>query len=286
VTETELQEIGLGHLIGTTLLRAYMHGYFMDMRLYRKAKSAAQPFQFDDFKNRKIREKLQEERANRVKFNTLPKVNKELALKLINSPLPSGKKKTGNILEDERFKDMFANPDFELDKSAEEYRLLNPVVSKLDKKKAKKLEALFTPVQEDEELEGVPSSEEESSSDDDRQLLREEKKQRKMKAKERDSNAEIKPKFYEIRQGEEFKHSDLSGQKVKVSKMSLGDRVRKEVDSSSVKSRGPLGSREMTFSLKTRKRDDRQQAREHHEERRKIRRSAGGLKSKKNAWKK
>jgi ribosome biogenesis protein ENP2 len=69
VTERELHEIGLGHLIGTKLLRAYMHGYFMDMRLYRKAKSAVQPFEFDDFKKRKIREKLQEERANRVKLN-------------------------------------------------------------------------------------------------------------------------------------------------------------------------------------------------------------------------
>lgn len=69
VTEKELNEIGLSHLVGTNLLKGYMHGYFMDMRLYRKAKALVQPFQFDDFKKKKIREKLQEERASRLKLN-------------------------------------------------------------------------------------------------------------------------------------------------------------------------------------------------------------------------
>jgi len=79
-------------------------------------------------------------------LQTLPKVNRELAMKLISLPVNT-KKKTGNLLEDDRFKDMFANPDFEVDKTVEEYRLLNPVVSKLEKKKAQKLEALFAPVE-------------------------------------------------------------------------------------------------------------------------------------------
>lgn len=32
---------------------------------------------------------------------------------------------------------MFENPDFEVNRDAEEYRLLNPVLSRLDKTKAK-----------------------------------------------------------------------------------------------------------------------------------------------------
>lgn len=28
--------IGLSHLVGSSLLRAYMHGFFMDIRLYHK----------------------------------------------------------------------------------------------------------------------------------------------------------------------------------------------------------------------------------------------------------
>merc|ERR1739848_502424 len=34
VTSNDLVDLGLDHLIGTSLLRAYMHGFFMDARLY------------------------------------------------------------------------------------------------------------------------------------------------------------------------------------------------------------------------------------------------------------
>ena len=30
--------VGLSHLIGTNILRAYMHGYFMDIQLYHKVR--------------------------------------------------------------------------------------------------------------------------------------------------------------------------------------------------------------------------------------------------------
>ena len=30
--------VGLSHLVGTNMLRAYMHGYFMDIRLYHKVR--------------------------------------------------------------------------------------------------------------------------------------------------------------------------------------------------------------------------------------------------------
>lgn len=36
LTCTELEELGLSHLIGSKLLRAYMHGYFIDAKLYHK----------------------------------------------------------------------------------------------------------------------------------------------------------------------------------------------------------------------------------------------------------
>ena len=36
VTRRELEDLGLSHLIGSNLLRAYMHGFFLDMRLYHK----------------------------------------------------------------------------------------------------------------------------------------------------------------------------------------------------------------------------------------------------------
>ena len=84
VTKPELDSLGLSNLIGTNVLRAYMHGYFMDIRLYKKAKLITEPFNFEEFKQRKIKEKIENERENRVKITRkLPTVNTELAKRLI-----------------------------------------------------------------------------------------------------------------------------------------------------------------------------------------------------------
>ncbi len=84
MTKQELETIGLSNLIGTNVLRAYMHGYFMDIRLYKKAKLLHDPFNFDEFKQRKIKEKIEKERENRVRVDRkLPIVNTELAKRLI-----------------------------------------------------------------------------------------------------------------------------------------------------------------------------------------------------------
>ena len=85
VTSKELDDLGLGHLRGSNLLRAYMHGFFLDMRLYHKAKSIVEPFAYEEYKRNKIKEKMEEERASRIKLSKMPKVNKQLAEKLIES---------------------------------------------------------------------------------------------------------------------------------------------------------------------------------------------------------
>lgn len=38
VTREEVESLGIENLIGTSMLRAYMHGFFMDAKLYREAK--------------------------------------------------------------------------------------------------------------------------------------------------------------------------------------------------------------------------------------------------------
>lgn len=39
LTKEDLAKLNLTSLIGTNLLRAYMHGYFIDYRLYKKVKT-------------------------------------------------------------------------------------------------------------------------------------------------------------------------------------------------------------------------------------------------------
>ena len=57
-----------------------------------------------------------------------------------------------NLLKDGRFSALFANPDFEVDTESPEYRLLNPVVSKLDKVKKKKQEKIQQQFEEVDEV--------------------------------------------------------------------------------------------------------------------------------------
>ena len=47
---------------------------------------------------------------------------------------------SSSLLKDSRFKDLFENPDFEINKTADEYRLLNPAVSRLDQDRKKRLD--------------------------------------------------------------------------------------------------------------------------------------------------
>jgi ribosome biogenesis protein ENP2 len=114
-----------------------MHGYFMDIRLYRKAKLVNEPFNFDEFKRTKIKESIEKERENRVKITRqLPKVNTELAKRLIEDGADvTAKKKTkeasAGLLQDTRFNQLFTNPNFQIDPNSDEFKLLNPVVQKV-----------------------------------------------------------------------------------------------------------------------------------------------------------
>ncbi|KAJ8963823.1 hypothetical protein NQ314_005365, partial [Rhamnusium bicolor] len=286
ITKQELENLGLEHLIGTKLLRAYMHGYFMDIRLYKKAKSVADPFDFEEYRKKKIRETIEKDRTNRVQIKTLPKVNKDLALKLMDNQINNKKKKEGSasLLNDNRFKDLFENPDFEI------------VLRKKELRK-KLITQEFEPVEE--ELEGKNSSEEssdesetEESSDDEHNWTQEVKKQHRIIQREHrqrewreNLEAEMKkemenknqPKLFELRQGEEFK--GIHNFKRTQNKATLGERL--ETEDTSVRLLGSVGKREMTFS--TRKKRDRmleERNKKHREERKKLIRSTHGINSK------
>ncbi|KRZ50031.1 Nucleolar protein 10 [Trichinella nativa] len=194
VTANELAELGLSSLIGTNLLRAYMHGYFIDNRLYNKSKQLLNPFAYDEYRKAKIREKIDEERGNRVKVVKLPSVNRELAERLMmeasmsekpNYPKRSKKKHIPeqNLMQDSRFKDLFERSDFQIDPESDEFKMLNPALVKLQQAKLDKLRKWKQENMDDEEekqmsREASESSENnssveessESSSEDDEQF--------------------------------------------------------------------------------------------------------------------
>uniref|UniRef100_A0A8C2XIX5 Nucleolar protein 10 n=1 Tax=Cyclopterus lumpus TaxID=8103 RepID=A0A8C2XIX5_CYCLU len=320
VTRKDLENLGLSHLVGSSLLRAYMHGYFMDIRLYHKVKSMANPFAYDEYRKDKIRQKIEESRTQRVPVKKLPKVNKELALKLMEqgdeeAELASRKKKgkqvLPSVLGDERFKVMFENPDYQVDEQSEEFRLLNPIVSKVGQKRQKKLRLMAQQADDEEEPEGRASSEEESSDDDkswveevreQRRLIWEEgRDRRRQKRKEGDRNTVLleteqsgeasnmaegtrtsRPQYYQIKAGEEFRSFNDMARKQRLQKASLEDRLKLEEHSgTSNVADTAVGSKQLTFTLRKSEQQTKQQQAEweHHEERRKLRRSAGHLSS-------
>lgn len=117
VTVRELEELGLVHLIGTNLLRAYMHGFFVDVKLHQKAKAACDPFAFDRYKQQRVAAEMEEQRADRIRPDSLPKVNRSLAERLADAA-------DQDTFKDDRFKALFENPDFEIDSN-----LIEPTIS-------------------------------------------------------------------------------------------------------------------------------------------------------------
>uniref|UniRef100_A0A8Q3SHT1 Nucleolar protein 10 n=1 Tax=Homo sapiens TaxID=9606 RepID=A0A8Q3SHT1_HUMAN len=304
VTKKDLENLGLTHLIGSPFLRAYMHGFFMDIRLYHKVKLMVNPFAYEEYRKDKIRQKIEETRAQRVQLKKLPKVNKELALKLIEEEEEKQKstwkkkvKSLPNILTDDRFKVMFENPDFQVDEESEEFRLLNPLVSKISEKRKKKLRLLeqqeLREKEEEEEPEGKPSDAESSESSDDekawveevrkqRRLLQQEEKVKRQERLKEDQQTVLKPQFYEIKAGEEFRSFKDSATKQKLMNKTLEDRLKIEAKNGTLSvSDTTVGSKQLTFTLKRSEQQKKQQEAEklHRQERKRLRRSAGHLKS-------
>ncbi|KAJ1962909.1 Small ribosomal subunit biogenesis, partial [Dipsacomyces acuminosporus] len=178
VVRRELESLGLAHLIGSPVLKPYMHGFFVDLRLYERAKAIANPFAYEEYRLRRVQEKLAEARESRIRATTkLPKVNRALAQRLLQLQKADKAKRQGAeasnggeaydsssaeedggdqkraggrqrkkakvaaatataVLQDSRFKDIFANPEFEVDEEDEEFKQLHPSLPK--KAKARK----------------------------------------------------------------------------------------------------------------------------------------------------
>ena len=50
VTSADLDKLNAAHLIGTPVLKSYMHGYFMELKAYQKLVVATDPFAYQKYK--------------------------------------------------------------------------------------------------------------------------------------------------------------------------------------------------------------------------------------------
>lgn len=127
--------LGLTHLIGTSALKPYMHGYFLSLKLYSTARLMANPNSYDEHREKLINARLEAKAESRIRARKeQPKVNKALAERLRRAEQSGAKKgrkdaatepETG-VLADPRFKELFENPEYEVDEQSREFALLNP----------------------------------------------------------------------------------------------------------------------------------------------------------------
>jgi len=147
LTRPEVESLGITNLIGTPLLRGYMHGFFVDNSFYAKVRAVAKPFEYEEYRKKKIREKMEEKRASRIapkngegsrkkkdRKDTAAadaRVNQTLAKRL------EGKAKAGSggsksskaakkLMEDDRFGSLFTKEEFAIDERDINFKLRNP----------------------------------------------------------------------------------------------------------------------------------------------------------------
>uniref|UniRef100_A0A7S1B7Y8 NUC153 domain-containing protein n=1 Tax=Corethron hystrix TaxID=216773 RepID=A0A7S1B7Y8_9STRA len=139
LSNEEIEKLGVSNLIGTPLLRAHLHGFLMDTALYTKVRSVADPFEYESYRKKKIREKLAAKAASRIaprnalkkKGDAKPAVNADLRDRLEakaagaaigNKRDRAGRVAASNLLKDARFGQIFDNPDFQVEEESEEFK--------------------------------------------------------------------------------------------------------------------------------------------------------------------
>ena len=102
LTTQQLKALNLGHLVGTTsLLRPYMHGFFVAQRLYEEARLIADPYVWEEERAKRVQQKIASERESRIRGNKkiTAKVNRRLAEKLMEREEKNEQRRAKRVLE-------------------------------------------------------------------------------------------------------------------------------------------------------------------------------------------
>lgn len=226
VTREELESLGLSRLVGSEYLKAYMHGFFIDMKLYSKLRAAEKPFEYEQYRKEKIQQKIEKEAETRIGAKKkMPKVNAKAATRIMQD------KNKKSLLADERFKAMFENPDYQVDEEHEKFKFYHPKEKKVTQED---IEEFFDEVESDDEDDESLESEEEIEPKESNVDKKEEKK---------------KLNFYEIKKGQAFDVQKQTTLKPKEEKnIPFSKRIKMiQKESNNQPKRTATGGMELTF---------------------------------------
>jgi ribosome biogenesis protein ENP2 len=113
LTQAEVEELGASGLIGTAMLKSYMHGYFMEMKLYSKLRAVSKPFEYEEHRKKSIQAKIDAKRASRI--TPRKRVKESDAMDF-----------SKEVVSDPRFAAL-TREEFQVDKDSEAYRLRHPI---------------------------------------------------------------------------------------------------------------------------------------------------------------
>ncbi|CCE63539.1 hypothetical protein TPHA_0F00520 [Tetrapisispora phaffii CBS 4417] len=273
ITRDDVKKLNIKHLVGTKVLRSYMHGFFINTELYDKVSLIANPNAYKDEREREIRKRIEKERESRIRSSGAVqkpkiKINKDLVERLSEK---RGDKVAENVMTDDRFKEMFEDEEFQVDEDDYDYKQLNPVKSARETEEgaSKRIRALTAAEESDEERiamreerkngtrRGIYSDNESESEDDENEgeqveLTKKEKKQIQKEV------AAIQRKKKERQESERFMSDIKVGTKGVAADtthdVSFGKKVREmrneeseKKENSSILHRNHRGEAELTF---------------------------------------
>lgn len=308
LTMEQLRQLNLDHLVGTTsLLRPYMHGYFVAQKLYEEARLISNPDLWQEQRQKSVKEKIEKERESRIRGNkkVSVKVNRKLAEKIMEREekaerrrakrvLEKGgdddmvdvdaeaeaapavgevgepEKPKGGVLSDPRFARLFQDEDFEVDEESHEFNAINPSTQT-------RLPKGLTAVEQEELEEHRGSSDSDSDSDPSEADHARPAKKQPQTDNNRISTSSYK-KFGKKPQGPQMVVSSSSRRKEPSRDRTFGSRVSKlrEKKPSGKSTTTVVGEREITFQPERKGKKKEEDGQRHDRRKDKGMRSASG----------
>ncbi|AWU73929.1 uncharacterized protein C5L36_0A05260 [Pichia kudriavzevii] len=263
LTKQDVAKLGISHLVGTNVLRAYMHGYFIDNELYDKVNLIANPNSIQEEREREIRKRIEKERESRIRStgaitNTKVTVNKEY-LGHLQSKL--GSETAENVVNDDRFKEMFEDPMFQIDQDNHDYKQLNPVSNSLagpkpltaaEESDEERLQSKNRNTLSESESESESDSEDEREREAVKQKIKEQlKKKQERKKREREEAKQYMAKVRSLDKSDDANIGITDGKNVSFGKQAKlqveNGKIRKEQKSNVRIRKNAIGEGEITF---------------------------------------
>jgi ribosome biogenesis protein ENP2 len=127
ITREEIDRLGINKLIGTPYLRAYMHGFVIDYRLYRKIRDIARPDEYREYLKQKVQETMEKKRGSRISAQPVVKLGTKVNQDYLDElETKKGSGAAQSVSGDSRFARMFQDPNMKIDTTSEAYLRTRP----------------------------------------------------------------------------------------------------------------------------------------------------------------